>query len=124
MKGYQADIDGKNEYTGLNYEERGRGFIAKRGEQVVVDSLGKPTVIQSLGRPDSLASVLKLNDWNEYHLIVKGNRMQHYINGVLMSDALDNDKKNRKSSGLLGLQAHVTAEMRVEFKNIRIKQIR
>ena len=124
LKGYQADIDGKNEYTGLNYEERGRGFIAKRGEQVVVDSLGKPTVIQSLGRPDSLASVLKLNDWNEYHLIVKGNRMQHYINGVLMSDALDNDKKNRKSSGLLGLQAHVTAEMRVEFKNIRIKQIR
>ena len=124
MKGYQADIDGKNEYTGLNYEERGRGFIARRGEKVVVDSSGKPVLEQSLGSSDSLAKGLKLNDWNEYHLIVVGNRMQHYINGVLMSDAIDNDEEHRKSSGLLGLQAHVTPEMRVEFKNIRLKKLK
>ena len=124
MKGYQADIDGKNEYTGLNYEERGRGFIARRGEKVIVDSSGKPLLEQSLGSSDSLAKGLKLNDWNEYHLIVVGNRMQHYINGVLMSDAIDNDEEHRKSSGLLGLQAHVTPEMRVEFKNIRLKKLK
>ncbi len=29
LKGYQADIDGENVYTGQNYEERGRGFLAK-----------------------------------------------------------------------------------------------
>ena len=123
LKGYQADIDGKNEYTGLNYEERGRGFIAKRGEKVVVDESGKPVLEQSLGNTDSLSQSLKLNDWNEYHLIVIGNRMQHYINGVLMSDAIDNDEAHRKASGLLGLQVHVTPEMRVEFKNIRLKQL-
>jgi hypothetical protein len=124
LKGYQADIDGKNEYTGLNYEERGRGFIAKRGEKVVVDESGKPVFEQSLGSTDSLARSLKLNDWNEYHLIVIGNRMQHYINGVLMSDAIVNDVAHRKASGLLGLQAHVTPEMRVEFRNIRLKQLK
>ena len=124
LKGYQADIDGKNEYTGLNYEERGRGFIAKRGEKVVVDESGKPVLEQSLGNTDSLSQSLKLNDWNEYHLIVIGNRMQHYINGVLMSDAIDNDVAHRKASGLLGLQAHVTPEMRVEFRNIRLKQLK
>jgi hypothetical protein len=124
LKGYQADIDGKNEYTGLNYEERGRGFIAKRGEKVVVDESGKPFLEQPLGSTDSLARSLKLNDWNEYHLIVIGNRMQHYINGVLMSDAIDNDVAHRKASGLLGLQAHVTPEMRVEFRNIRLKQLK
>ncbi|RZK20033.1 MAG: DUF1080 domain-containing protein [Flavobacterium sp.] len=124
LKGYQADIDGKNEYTGLNYEERGRGFIAKRGEKIVVDEFGKPVLEQSLGNTDSLARSLKLNEWNEYHLIVIGNRMQHYINGVLMSDAIDNDVAHRKASGLLGLQAHVTPEMRVEFKNIRLKQLK
>jgi hypothetical protein len=124
LKGYQADIDGKNEYTGLNYEERGRGFIAKRGEKVVVDESGKPVLEQLLGSTDSLARSLKLNDWNEYHLIVIGNRMQHYINGVLMSDAIDNDVAHRKASGLLGLQAHVTPEMRVEFRNIRLKQLK
>ena len=121
LKGYQADIDGKNEHTGLNYEERGRGFIAKRGEKVVVDAAGKPKVVASLGTPAELAKKIK-NDWNEYHLIVKGNHMQHYINGILMSDATDNDTVNRKMNGLLGLQAHVTPEMSVEFRNIRIKQ--
>ncbi|MES2828989.1 MAG: DUF1080 domain-containing protein [Bacteroidota bacterium] len=123
LKGYQADIDGKNEYTGLNYEERGRGFIARRGDKVVVDSLGAPKTVASLGATADLAKNIKLGDWNEYHLVVKGNHMQHYINGILMSEATDNDRVNRKMTGLLGLQAHVTPEMRVEFKNIKIKQL-
>ena len=32
LKGYQADIDGKQMYTGQLYEERGRGFLALRGQ--------------------------------------------------------------------------------------------
>jgi hypothetical protein len=31
MKGYQADMDGEQRYTGQIYEERGRGFLAMRG---------------------------------------------------------------------------------------------
>ena len=31
MKGYQADLDGANQYSGQIYEERGRGFLAMRG---------------------------------------------------------------------------------------------
>jgi hypothetical protein len=30
LKGYQADIDIANQYTGMLYEERGRGFLATR----------------------------------------------------------------------------------------------
>ena len=33
LKGYQADIDGKNRYTGQNYEERGRTTLAYRGQK-------------------------------------------------------------------------------------------
>ena len=36
MKGYQADIDFDNTYTGQIYEERGRGFLAMRGQAVYV----------------------------------------------------------------------------------------
>ena len=122
LKGYQADIDGKNEYTGLNYEERGRGFIARRGDKVVVDAKGAPKTVSTLGATSELAKHIKMGDWNEYHLVVNGNHMQHFINGILMSEATDNDSVNRKMTGLLGLQAHVTPEMRVKFKNIRIKQ--
>ena len=32
MKGYQADIDAENQFTGQIYEERGRGFLAMRGQ--------------------------------------------------------------------------------------------
>lgn len=124
LKGYQADIDGANKYTGLNYEERGRGFLAARGQKVKIETGQKPTITGSLGSSDSLMSVIKGNDqWNEYHLIVKGNHMQHYINGVLMSDATDNDTANQKFTGLLGLQAHVTPSMKVEFKNILLKKL-
>src|SRR5581483_2166383 len=31
MQGYQADIDADERYTGQVYEERGRGFLANRG---------------------------------------------------------------------------------------------
>jgi hypothetical protein len=139
LKGYQADIDGKNRYTGQNYEERGRTTLAYRGQKVVVETpesssaslkdhiknnawLGS-TVTESLGESDSLQTLIKSEDWNEIHLIVKGNRMQHYVNGVLMSDVTDNDTINGKKKGALGVQVHVGPPMKVEYRNLRLKQL-
>ena len=39
LRGYQADIDGKNNYTGQNYEERKRTTLAYRGDKVTVLSV-------------------------------------------------------------------------------------
>jgi len=122
LKGYQADIDGKNVYTGLNYEERGRGFLARRGDKAKAETGKEPVVVEKLGTDAAMLAKIKANDWNEYHLIVKGNHLQHYINGVLMSDFTDEDTDHSKSSGLLGLQVHVGPPMKVEYKNMRIKQ--
>ena len=140
LKGYQADIDGAIQYTGQNYEERGRTTLAYRGQKVVVKDQNDPaisgslqskvknnawtetTITGSLGNSDSLKSKIKSEDWNECRLIVKGNRLQHYINGVLMSDVTDNDKVNSKLKGLLGVQVHVGPPMKVEYRNIMIKQ--
>src|SRR5262249_24421163 len=36
MRGYQCDIDGANRYTGQNYEENGRLFLALRGQMTRV----------------------------------------------------------------------------------------
>src|ERR1700733_800168 len=41
MKGYQADIDGHQDYTGQVYEERNRGFLALRGQISYIPD-GKP----------------------------------------------------------------------------------
>ena len=138
MRGYQADIDGKNKYTGQNYEERKRTTLAYRGQQVVIDNSGDTTSLQSnikanawiktrltgsLGSDDSLKAHIRNGDWNEYHLVVKGNRLLHYVNNILMSDVTDNDAVYQKFSGSFGVQVHVGPPMKVEFRNFRIKQL-
>ena len=120
LRGYQADIDGGNVYTGQNYEERGRGFLAKRGETAVLEKDQQPR-ITSIANADSLKSLIKSGDWNEIHIIVKGNRLRHFINGNLMSDVTDNDADLRKMKGLIGLQVHAGPPMKVEYRNIKIK---
>lgn len=123
LKGYQADIDGHNQYTGQNYEERGRGFLAMRGQKVTLEPNVKPIITDSLGNSDSLKMHIKdSTEWNEVHIVAKGNHMQHYINGILMSEATDNDTTARKMTGLIGLQMHVMPYMKVEYRNIRLKQ--
>jgi hypothetical protein len=123
LKGYQADIDGGNVYSGQNYEERGRGFLAKRGEIALLKTDKEPTITGSVGNSDALKRNIKEGDWNEIHIIVKNNRMKHYINGVLMSDVTDEDLVKRKMKGLLGLQVHVMATMKVEYRDLYIKQL-
>ena len=50
MRGYQADLDGANQYTGQIYEERGRGFIALRGSFVrFALAAGGSTLIGAFG---------------------------------------------------------------------------
>lgn len=141
LRGYQADIDGKIRYTGQNYEERKRTTLAYRGEKVRVRSQDNPDdsgslaanvknnawqsrdILGSLGNSDSLRTKINKEDWNSCHLVIKGNRLQHYINGLLMSDVTDEDTTNRKSLGFLGLQVHVGPPMKVEYQNIRLKQL-
>lgn len=139
LRGYQCDIDGRNRYTGQNYEERARTTLAYPGEIVELNKLedslsNKPlqdlvarnawsqrTVIDTLGDLEEMKSHIKSEDWNEIHLIVNGNRLLHYVNGILMSDVTDNDANNRKMRGLIGVQVHVGPPMKVEYKNIRLK---
>lgn len=141
LRGYQADIDGQNRYTGQNYEERKRTTLAYRGEKAVISSQEHPNeegslqanvqhnawqsreVVASLGASDELKEKIKPEEWNTCHLVIKGNRLQHYINGVLMSDVVDKDEVNRKLSGYLGVQVHVGPPMKVEYRNILLKKL-
>jgi len=129
LAGYQADIDGEDRekiryrWTGQNYEERGRTFLAKRGEIVRVDNTAKPTVIGSLGDAAALAGFIKAGDWNEYHLIARGPVITHILNGHVMSVVVDDDVKNRRAAGLIGVQVHVGPPMKVEFRRLRLKQL-
>ncbi|MBY5959624.1 DUF1080 domain-containing protein [Membranicola marinus] len=123
LKGYQADIDGANTYTGQNYEERGRGFLAKRGEIAELTNGNEPNITGSLGDSDELKSKINKADWNTLHLIIQGNHLKHFVNGVLMSEVTDNDTELRKMKGHLGLQIHTGPAMEVHFRNIQYKDL-
>jgi hypothetical protein len=94
-----------------------------RGQSVVLKENQKPTITGSLGNSDELKASIKTDDWNDIHIIVKGNSMKHYINGVLMSETTDEDTKRQKFGGLLGLQVHVMRSMKVEYRKIYLKEI-
>jgi hypothetical protein len=122
MKGYQADIDYQNQFTGQIYEERGRGFLAMRGQAVYVGDGERPRVIGTLQRSaDELKALIKADDWNQIHLIARGNTITQILNGAVTSIVVDDDVKNRALSGLIGVQLHVGEPMKVQFRNIWLK---
>jgi len=125
MKGYQADIDYQNQFTGQIYEERGRGFLAMRGQAVYVPDGGRPRVVGNLQQsPDELKGIIRRDDWNQVHIIARGNTITQVLNGAVTSIVIDDDSKNRMLRGLIGFQMHVGDPMRVEFRNIWLKQVK
>jgi hypothetical protein len=123
LQGYQADLDGANKYTGQNYEERGRTFLALRGDFSRVAPDGKSKIVGSVGDKDNLATFIRNSGWNKYHLIVRGNTLIHMLNEHVMSLVVDEDPKNQKFEGLLGVQVHVGPPMKVEFRSFRLKRL-
>jgi hypothetical protein len=120
--GYQADMDGANQYTGILYEERGRGIVALQGQKVEVGDDHKPRVIKQFAEPKDVLSHVKVGDWNDYHINAKGNRLVQIINGQKTMKLIDNDKDKRRMKGLIALQLHAGPPMKVEFRNLRLKE--
>jgi len=122
LKGYQADIDGRQAYTGQIYEERNRGFLALRGQISYVPDGKKVGSIGSTGDNAELKGFIKAGGWNDLCIIARGNTLIQLINGHVMSMLIDDDKANRKMDGEIGIQLHKTeAAMKIEIRNIRIK---
>lgn len=123
LRGYQADIDGAGKYTGQNYEERGRTFLALRGDVSRADPGGKVRVVGSTGDKQHLLEAIDDGGWNEVHLVVRGHTMVHMVNGQVMSVVVDDDPERRKGEGMIGVQVHTGPPMKVEYRNIRLKEL-
>jgi hypothetical protein len=123
MKGYQADMDGEQTYTGQIYEERARGFLALRGQFTYIGDWKKPALVSSLGDPAELKGLIKAADWNDLHIIARGNTLVQMLNGRVMSMLIDDDTANRKMEGLIGIQVHLGPPMKIEVRDIRLKKL-
>ena len=129
VTGYQADMGAGNNhsgilYDGFLYEQGGRGIVTKRGERISLNDNGVKKYGSPIGTGENLQSVIKSGDWNQYRIVARGNHLQHFINGTLMSKTADNEGGKQSLTGILAFQLHAGQPMKVEFKDIHLKRLR
>lgn len=135
--GYQADIDSPFKYTGMLYEEKGRGILMTVGEKIrigettLVDDAKKAgakkkqTSIEKLPGATpagTIAAAYKLGEWNEMVIKADGARIIHTVNGVVTAEAVETDASIAKS-GVIALQLHTGPPMTIQFKNLYLKTL-
>lgn len=120
--GYQADMTGDGGLVGFVYHHT-RGLIAGRGEKVAIATDGKKTT-ESLGKPEELIKSFKKGEWNLYRIVCNGPEITLYVNGTLMCRFTDNDATQSAASGVIALQMHPGPPMKVQFRNIVLKEIK
>src|SRR4051812_1902766 len=123
--GYQADMMGgePDKYTGILYEEKGRGILVQRGQKVTIDESGKKDATE-IAKSEDILKTIKHGDWNEYVIIAQGNHIVQKINGQVTVDVTDNESAKAAKEGILALQLHVGPPMNVQFKEIKLKQMK
>jgi hypothetical protein len=96
VRGFQAEIDPKNDVGGL-YETEGRGWVVQPKAEDVKKWI-KP-------------------GWNELSVIAQGDRVVVQVNGFKSAEILDPHGRKR---GKLALQLHGGQDVEVRFKDIEI----
>ena len=126
VSGYQADFEAGKTYSGILYEEKGRGILAQRGQKTVIKDGEKPgkakvEVTGEVGKSAEIQAKIKAEDWNEYRIVAQGGHLQHFINGVQTVDVTDQTAVGAKK-GILALQLHAGPAMVVQFKDLVLKE--
>jgi hypothetical protein len=125
LYGPGLDFDYDRKMAG-NVEDRGtpRREVAWRGGIVRTEAGKRPRLIGTIGDADALMTRIKSDDWNQVHIIARGNQLTHIINGQLMAVLFDEDPSFFRPSGSIGLQIEMFGTGTVNFREIWLKQSR
>jgi hypothetical protein len=125
VRGYQGEVRNQNQppdVSGFIYDEGGRrGRLCLVGEKAVWEN-GRKTVTGSTCTPEQFKTAFKLDDWNEYRIVARGDNIKQFINGVQTVDFTDREPGLALKEGIIALQLHAGRPMWVEFKDIRLKK--
>jgi len=101
VKGWQVEVAPTGLHTGGVYESYGRGWLIK---------------------PDPKnEKVLEEGEWNKLKIKVQGAKLTSWLNGTKMVDF--NDEKIGMGEGGIVLQIHSGGDVKVSWKNIKIKEL-
>lgn len=124
--GYQADFDAGNGYTGIIYDEAGgaggRNIMSNRGEKTHWDAENKRQNEKITPGDAEIKAAIKVGDWNNVVLTVKGNHVVYQINGLTTTDLTD-DSPKAVAEGLLAFQLHAGFTMDIQFKDVLLKTL-
>jgi hypothetical protein len=105
--GYQIEVDpSRRAWSGGLYEPGNRGWIV------------------TLAGNETARKAFRPMEWNHFKILMKGNKIQTWVNDVLTVDTTD----DMSASGFLGLQFHGASfvwqkDKKSMWKNIRIKEL-
>ncbi len=101
VSGWQVEVAPKGKHTGGVYESYGGGWLIK---------------------PEAAKEeVLKEGEWNKMKIVVNGDTITSYLNGVEMITITD--AKIGEGEGSVALQIHDGGGIKVKWRNINIKEL-
>lgn len=115
--GYQCDIHPATANNAMVYEERGRGVIIQNGQKVVIDPEGTRWLFEQR-EPVKV----DIAEWHDYTVIARGNHLIHKVDGQVTIDLVDHDEAKRAMQGILAFQIHRGPAMRVQIKDVLLKE--
>jgi hypothetical protein len=122
VRGYQPDFAISGWIPGILYEEVGRDILARRGQSVLIDANGE-SHSERFAEEDELGEYINIHsDWNDYHVYANGDTIRTYINSQLMHELVDQSPEARHQ-GILAFQVHSGPPMRVEIRNVELKEL-
>lgn len=119
--GYQADIENGPQWTGCLFQHD-RMAVVTRGVRARISADGSREETRFADAAE-LQEVIHWGDWNTYEVVAKGHHIALSINGHLMCEVDDYDKKFFRDKGIIALQMHPGPPMKIQFRNLRIRAL-
>ena len=121
--GYQADMNGGGNYVGFLYHPK-QHLVGERGAKVVIAADGKKTVERFADSKALQEKVFKGDDWNEYAIICMGPSITLFVNGMKTCELEDHRPEMMPKNGFISLQMHAGPPMKIQYRNLRIKELK
>ena len=119
-EGYEAVLEDNTRFTGT-FRHTGHSLKGERGESVKIDAKGKKSVRRFSGSY-SLGRAYREGEWNSCRILCRGREAALWLNGTKVCELRDERPEYLAAEGLLMLCLENGGEMKVEFRNIRIKK--
>jgi hypothetical protein len=121
LGGYQADLTGDDRYTGTIYRDHPSRPRILRGQSAVESSDGELHITVFGDGEDLQVKTYLKGEWNRIRVVCQGPKISYFLNGVLMSELTDNGPDSSRK-GFIALQMHQGPPMKIQYKNIYLKE--